>query len=71
MAKTLPTPQQMALAELNEARANMRLAIAGIGEPAVEIPMEALIVYRDKEGQQRCIIGIKDLIYVVERVLRP
>lgn len=70
MAKSPPTPLQITMQELGEARAKMRLHAANIGEPAVEVPMEDLSVFKDAEGKWRAIIGMDKLIYLVDRVLR-
>jgi hypothetical protein len=70
MAKTPPTPLQITLQELGEARARMRAASANIGEPAVELPMEDIQVFKGEDGQLRAIMRVDKLIHVVDRVLR-
>ena len=70
MAKPPPTPLQITLQELGELRLRMKAAVAGIGEPAVEIPIEDISVFSGADGETRAIIGLDKLIHIVDRLLR-
>lgn len=70
MPKPSPSSLTLAIQELQEARAKMRLASANIGEPAVEVPMEYIHVYRDQKGDLRAIIGLDKFILVAADLLR-
>ena len=65
------TFDQAAVVEaLQEKRRQMKAACAGIGEPCVELPMQQLKVYKDNEGEWHAILGMDQLVYLVDELLR-
>lgn len=59
-----------ALQPLQEKRKQMKDACAGIGEPCVELPLLELKAYKDADGFWHAVIGMDQLIYLVDGVLR-
>lgn len=70
MSKSPPTPQMITMQELGDLRQRMRDAVAGIGEPAVEIPIADLSVFVGADGETRAIISMDKLLNIVDRLLR-
>jgi len=58
------------LEPLQAMRAKMKAACAGVGEPCVELPMLELKAYKDADGFWHAIIGMDQLIYLVDGLLR-
>lgn len=69
MAKP-PTALQVTMQELGEVRARMKVQAANTGEPAVEIPMEHISVFKSEDGQWRAVMRIDHLIHLVDRLQR-
>jgi hypothetical protein len=70
VAKTPPTPLQITMQELGEKLASMKVACGHVGAPCVEIPMDEISVFTDKDGVMHAIMTMQNLIYMVDRVLR-
>lgn len=65
------TFDQAAVVEaLQEKRKQMKAACAGIGEPCVELPMLELKAYKDNDGGWHTILGMDQLVYLVDELLR-
>lgn len=65
------TTEQMALVQtLQDKRKQMKAACAGIGEPCVELPMLELKAYRDSDGGWHTILGMDQLVYLVDGLFR-
>lgn len=55
---------------LESKRQAMKIACAAIGEPCIELPMLELKAYKDADGFWHTIIGMDQLIYLVDELLR-
>jgi hypothetical protein len=70
MAKKEPTQLEIVVGALNAKRQSMRANCAGIGEPAVEIPIADIQTFKGEDGQLRAFIGMNKLVYLVDALLR-
>lgn len=55
---------------LNDYREKLRKACGGVGEPCVELPINEVKAFKDEEGNWRAIIGMDQLIYFIDGLLR-
>ena len=54
---------------LGGVREKMRASL-GVGEPCVELPLSEIKTFKDDEGHWRAVIGMDQLIYFVDNLLR-
>jgi hypothetical protein len=63
-----PMVMSAALSELQKVREKMRAS--GVGEPAVEIPLDHLHTFVGEHGERKVILCMDKLIDLVDRALR-
>ena len=69
--RTLMSPEDLTVVQILKARLEtMKVACAGVGEPCVELPISEIKTFKDDEGHWRAVIGMDQLIYFIDNLLR-